>query len=477
MLSMLKDYVDRRQWNETDELADALNVHFVLSGSLDHCLSDTIRLHDDALNQSLSDRKRYSGVLSNLGNARRSRGENTKEDVENDLEQAVIIHQEVLELYLPYHSDVIDAMHNLGKSLRAYSKKRQRTDSLDKAINLYRQNLKYCPLNHPQRFDVLSTFGETLMILAEKSADLVYLAEAVSLYRKVLELRPPAHPRHVQSLRNLGNALMTYGENSGDVDSLAEAVTLHRRTIELRSPDHLPSSAWLRGDTSRSYSSKDLDGLENVVALCRETTETESRPREHLGRAELLTKLGEAFQEHAIDVKDSAFLEKSVSVRQIALKLHPPNHQHHKSALNSLAEGLLISIPSLTPVGADCSSYLEDLARVLDGWMSNWSQEDGGNFMHERTVEAHSLDKSYYPDMLLWFARILVTYDKESPNTDGLCLAVRLFKKALVAMNQDGHDHCDLVDIDEKELEPLEKFLKEMISTMEFDSQEWNDSE
>jgi tetratricopeptide (TPR) repeat protein len=520
MLSMLTNHVNWQQWIETggslNELEDALNVHFVLSSTLNclpeyDCWLETICLHRDALKHFSADRKRHASVEVNLGNALRSRGQKER-DVTN-LEEAVLRHEAVVKFYSPDHSGLFDARRNLGESLHAHSKS-------DEEIALHRETLKLCQPDHPHRLDIMRIFGEVLMVRGEKNGDSSYLEEVIELhremvnlcpaedprlfdvlnnlggalltygeksvnldyltkaifsYRKALELRLPGHPRRVQSLRNLGNALMIYGEKSGNVDSLVEAVTLHRRAQELRLPDHFPSSAWLRelGDTSRIYCSEDLDGIENVIAICRKATAIRSRMQKHLVRAEFLTVLGEAFEEHAMNANCSAFLEKSVSVRQIVLRLHPPGHQHHRSALNSLASGLSRSIPVFfTPVDSDCGSYLEDLAQVLDNWKSDRSQEEKGISKHETTVEARSLDNSDYPEMLLWFGRILVKYDKKFENTHGLSLAVPLYKAALITMKQ-GHDHCDLVDIEEKELEPLEERLEEIASTMEFDSQEW----
>jgi tetratricopeptide (TPR) repeat protein len=420
---------------------------------------EEIALHRRTLKLCQPDHPQRFNVLSILGEALMVQGE--KNGDFRYLEEVIALHQEMFNLCPAEDPRLYDVLNKFGGVFLTYGEKSANLDYLTKAIASYRKALELCLPGHPRRLQSLENLGNALMTCGEKSANLDYLTEAISSYRKALELCLPGHPRRVQSLRNLGNALMTYGENSGDADSLAEAVTIHRKTLELKSLDHFPDSALMRGDTSRSYRSDYLDGLEKVIALYRETTETGGYTREHLDRAELLTKLGEAFEKHAINNKDFAFLGKSVFVRRIALTLHPPRCDNglHRSALNSLAKGLSLSIPVFfTPDGFNCDSYLEGLARVIDDWESNRCQEEKGN-----------VDNSDYPEMLLRFGRILVDYDEEFGNYEGLKLAVSLMEETLNAKHRANPHDDDLQEIS-RELLDLEDLIRDEESYMAFEN-------
>jgi tetratricopeptide (TPR) repeat protein len=64
---------------------------------------------------------------------------------------------------------------------------------LEEAISMYREALELRPSSHPDRLDSLHNLGDALSARHRRTGIMADLEEAISLHREALELRLPPH--------------------------------------------------------------------------------------------------------------------------------------------------------------------------------------------------------------------------------------------------------------------------------------------
>ena len=109
---------------------------------------------------------------------------------------------------------------------------------LDEAISLYRQALELQPPPHPNRSSSLSNLASVLRIRFEHEGHRIDLDEAISLNREVLNFYLPPHHDRGGSLYNLATALAIQFEAGGRKSDLDEAISLIRQAVDLQPSPH-----------------------------------------------------------------------------------------------------------------------------------------------------------------------------------------------------------------------------------------------
>jgi tetratricopeptide (TPR) repeat protein len=97
---------------------------------------------------------------------------------------------------------------------------------LNEAISLHRQALELFLPPHPLESSSLNNLANALLAQFEQGGQQGDLNEAIALYRQALELRLPPHPDRSSSLNNLASALSTQFQQGGQQSDLDEAMSL-----------------------------------------------------------------------------------------------------------------------------------------------------------------------------------------------------------------------------------------------------------
>jgi tetratricopeptide (TPR) repeat protein len=108
-----------------------------------------------------------------------------------DLEEAIVLGREALELRPPPHPHRSNSLHDLSAYLAERSNKTGRPADLEEAILLVREALELRSSPHPQRSVSLYNLAACLSYRFNETGQLADIEEAVHLSRQALELRPP----------------------------------------------------------------------------------------------------------------------------------------------------------------------------------------------------------------------------------------------------------------------------------------------
>ncbi|TEB23414.1 TPR-like protein [Coprinellus micaceus] len=359
-----------------------------------------------------------------------------------DLEEAVMLHRQVLELRPSGHPDRSLSLNNLASTLHTNFKRSGFVGDLEEAVMLHRQVLELRPSGHPDRSLSLNNLADTLQTNFEQSGVAGDLEEAIMLHRQALELRPLCHPDRLLSLNNLASTLQTNFKRSGFVGDLEEAIGLHRQVLELR-----PS-----GHPGRSSS---LNNLANALQTnFKQSGRSSSSHRAILNRSSSLNNLADTLQ---TNFEQSGFvgdLEEAIMLHRQALELRPSGHPGRSSSLDNLASALPHQLQTVrvrrrlggghhaAPTGARAppighpgrSSSLDNLASALH---TNFKRSGFVGDLEEAIMlhrQALELLPSGHPDRLLSLdnlASALHTNFKRSGFVGDLEEAIMLRRQAL----------------------------------------------
>ena len=239
---------------------------------------------------------------------------------------------------------------------------------LDEAISLHRQALELRPSPHPDQSSSLNNLAFALLTRFEQRGQQSDLDEAISLHRQALKLQAPPHPNRSSSLNNLANALSIRFEQGGQQTDLNEAMSLFPTATQylFQSPSyHLHiAKKWIHcADRNQHISAIDayeaaLQALPQVAAL---SMDVESRQMALTGSDGLARDASRcAIRSGHLD-KAIEFLEagRSIFWSQV-LSLRSPFDQLHKVSPELADE--LQAIATALEIG----SHRDVSAEILD---------------------------------------------------------------------------------------------------------------
>ena len=301
---------------------------------------EAISLHRQALELFLPPHPHRSSSLNNLASALRTRFEQGGQ--RSDRNEAISLHRQALELRLPPHPDRSGSLNNLASALLTrFEEEGQRSD-LDEAISLHRQALELQLPPHPNRSGSLNNLASALLIRFEQEGQRSDLDEAISLHRQALELFLPPHPNRSGSLNNLACALLTRFEQEGQRSDLHEAISLHRQSLELQLPPHPNRSGSLNNLANALQTRFEQGGqrsdLDEAISLHRQALELRLPP--HPDQSSSLNNLANALRTRFKQGGQQSDLDEAISLHRQALKLQLPPHPNRSGSLNDLASAL-----------------------------------------------------------------------------------------------------------------------------------------
>ncbi|KAG6329234.1 hypothetical protein ID866_9855, partial [Astraeus odoratus] len=382
-----------------------------------------------------------------------------------DLDEAIMLNREALELRQQGHPDRSSSLHLLALCLGSlFAKQKQGSmTTLEEAITLHRLALELRPPGHPDRARSLHGLAFCLWQKFEKCATIADLNEAIILGQSVLELRPPGHTERNVSLYNLADYLRRRAEKQGSAADLDEAIKLHRAALKLRPPGHHSRfaslsrlAACLKDRFDNKFSITDLD---EAIECGRAALELRppTHPEHAISLGRLVSYIRTKFAKQGV-VPD---LEEAIAHERSLLKLHPAKHPGHAIALKHVVtytrimfekQGVLpdleMAIASerdaleLFPFGSsDRAASLIGLALYLTHRFRRQGHPEDSD---EATVLAREGLKSHGPDhprrsaSLHVLALCLSDRFTELDESEGLEEAIRINKAAL-ELRPSGH--------------------------------------
>ena len=260
----------------------------------------------------------------------------------SDLDEALALYREALELCLEGHRDRALFMDNIANCLHARAAQFGTLSDLDEALTLYRDTLKLLPQGHPDRALSLAGVGSCLYTRFVRLGTLSDLDEAISLHRDALQLRPEGHPDRVLSLGNIAICLHVRFSHRGALSDLDEALTLGREVLQFRPkghPDRVHSlcdiAEYLHARFTQLGAISDLD---EAIALERDMLEL--RPKGHPDRAISLSNIASSLHTRFVQFGARSDLDEAVALEREALELHPQDHPQRIFFLDNLTSYL-----------------------------------------------------------------------------------------------------------------------------------------
>ena len=159
-----------------------------------------------------------------------------------DLEEAIVLEREALDLRPQGHPLRSTSLNNLATSLSTRFKQLVAVDDLHEAIVLFRY---LRPRGRPLRSGSLNNLADSLFTRYNQLGAMEDLHEAIVLDREALDLRPQGHPDRPISLNNPAKFLSTRCNQLEATEDVGEAIVLGREALGLclRGPRSLLSLA------------------------------------------------------------------------------------------------------------------------------------------------------------------------------------------------------------------------------------------
>jgi tetratricopeptide (TPR) repeat protein len=237
------------------------------------------------------------------------------------------------------HPDRSAAIDDLAFALMARFKRSGHHKDMEAAITLYQEALDLRPALHPARFNCLNNLANTLWIRYKWSGQHGDLETSISLYREALDLRPAPHLGGSSSLNTFADALWTRFQRLDQLDDLEAAISLHREILDLRPVPHpkrssslISLASALRARFGRSGLSQDED-LDETISLYREALKL--LPASHPDRAASIDNLAAA-----LTTRFERTLEAIISLYQEALNVRAAPDPGRAASLHNLANTL-----------------------------------------------------------------------------------------------------------------------------------------
>ncbi|KAG6327095.1 hypothetical protein ID866_11994, partial [Astraeus odoratus] len=141
-----------------------------------------------------------------------------------DLEEAISLHQQALELFSVTYPDRPCSLSALAKCMKSRYDSQGALGDLEEAISLHQQALELYPL------------ANSMQSRYDSQGALEHLEEAISLHQQALKLFPISHPNRPLSLFGLASCMKSRYHSQGALGDLDEAISLFQHVLDLYSP-------------------------------------------------------------------------------------------------------------------------------------------------------------------------------------------------------------------------------------------------
>ncbi len=334
-------------------------------------------------------------LLSNLGVALRARY--TRIGNSTDLDHAINVYQAAAQLTPSDNLVRLVYLVNLGNGLRDRYLLSGNTTDLDQAIANYQEALSSTPPDAPERSSRLTSLGNGLRdryLLSGNTAD---LDQAIANYQEALSSTLSNAPERSAYLNSLGNALRDRYLNSGSAIDLGGAIRLFREVVHITSSEWLNYPMYLNNLGSalrnRYLESGNITDLDEAIAIY-ENALAITLP-EAPNRPSYLTNLSVGLRDRYMRTGNPADLNEVIRVSQEAILLTSPDSPNRAAFLNNLGNGLrdrYRRIGTISDLDEALHAYREAISLIPPGDLDRPSQLNnlaGG--LHDQYLRTDSI--------------------------------------------------------------------------------------
>jgi tetratricopeptide (TPR) repeat protein len=151
-----------------------------------------------------------------------------------DLEEAILLHREALELRPSPHPCRSHSLNNLGNALLDHYRGTDIMVDLEESISLHREALELRSFPHPDRSYSLYNLALSLQDMYEVTRVLSHLQEAITCYEGLLEFyHPVGHEDRVETLTGMADLLQMRFDRMGQVGDLSKIALLRAEADQL----------------------------------------------------------------------------------------------------------------------------------------------------------------------------------------------------------------------------------------------------
>ncbi|TEY33873.1 hypothetical protein BOTCAL_0660g00010 [Botryotinia calthae] len=343
-------------------------------------LDRAIEIAQEALDLTPQGHSNRPERLNNLGNRLFDKYSFTSEKA--DLDRAIEIAQEALDLTPQGHSNRPTLLNNLGSYLSTkYSFTSEKAD-LDRAIEVTQEAVDLTPQGHSKRPTLLKNLGNHLSTKYSLTSEKADLDRAIEVTQEALDLTPQGHSNRPTLLNNLGSYLSTKYSLTSEKADLDRAIEFTQEAIDLTPQGHSDRPGWLNNlgsyfSTKYSLTSEKAD-LDRAIEIAQEAVDL--TPQGYSERSGWLNNLGSYFSTKYSLIGEKADLNRAIEIAQEALDLTPQGHSNRPTLLNNLGNHLSTKY-SLTSEKADLYRAIEVIQEAIDltpqghskrsGWLNN----------------------------------------------------------------------------------------------------------
>ena len=312
-------------FQETDSIAD---------------LEKAVSIHKEVMQLTPASHPQYARHSSNLGIALHSRfhynGNYT------DIDQAISLFQQAVEATGYTSSEITTFLDNLGLCLTSRFERFGSLSDLDRAISIRQKSVDLTPDGHPNKVLELANLGSSFQSRFERLGALMDLERAVSLKRNAVDLTPDGQSSKPALLASLGSSIYTRFERFGSLADIDQAISLKQHAVDL-TPDSHPSKPSLIYSLGGTFEARyrrlgSIEDLEQAVILNQLASDL--TPDNHPTKSFILASLGNYFQARFKRLGNAADLDRAISTKQRAGDLTPDGHPNKPSVLSNLGSAL-----------------------------------------------------------------------------------------------------------------------------------------
>ncbi|KAJ7026483.1 CHAT domain-containing protein [Mycena alexandri] len=254
-------------------LAVALRRRYIRRGNPND-IDEAIRLQREALKLRESPNlRRDSSLLNNLAGAIQTRYQNHTQRVSKDINEAIQLYREAVELCGSESSNLESQsmfLNSLAGAIHERYEHEPDRNDIDEAINLHRDSLKLRPLPHPLRSTSLHNLAEAIHTRFKRMGDSTDIYEVIQLHEDALALRSSPHPERSTSLSGLADVIETLLRHKKDSSGIYKVIALRKEAIAYASTPPLTrfseSLNWARISDEYGHESR-LDAHHSCINL------------------------------------------------------------------------------------------------------------------------------------------------------------------------------------------------------------------
>jgi tetratricopeptide (TPR) repeat protein len=317
---------DRAAMEDPDRLAAEASVMLQFAEQADRVTAAemAIRLLREALPGFAPDSDEWLDALSDLAVALDIRGERT--GTLADLDEAISLHRQVLEVARSDHPRQPGFHSNLATSLRHRFLATGQIEDLDAAIELARTAAANNP--HPRRAMYLSNLASLLNDRYEHLGSMTDLQEAIQVNREAVAATDTGDPNRARNLSNLASTLLGSIKHAEGETHVSEAVAVLTEALSLTPAQH-PERAKRLDNLGMAYRlrhqiTRNAGDLDQAALAYRQAVLT--RDADDPDRAQSLAGLGTTLVTQHMETGDLDPLNEAIAVFTEAVASTPPGH-------------------------------------------------------------------------------------------------------------------------------------------------------